>query len=125
MHAFETKETNISNKCNIVLNSNCQRASTSWLFSMYGFELGTTNPATGRVEAMKSGPKPLGHSVSTVHHYTLLATHVYMSHSEATISNKLNLQGLQSCQPMECCIWYNVDQVIVKIPVKKLYYIDM
>lgn len=26
---------------------------------------------------------------------------------------------------MECSIWYNVDQVIVKIPVKKLYYIDM
>ena len=47
-----------------------------------------------------------------------------MSQSKATIRNKLNLQGLQSCQSVECGIWYNVDQVIVKIPVKKLYYID-
>lgn len=48
-----------------------------------------------------------------------------MGQSKTTISNKLNLQGLQSCQSVECSIWYNVDQVIVKIPVKKLYYIDM
>lgn len=48
-----------------------------------------------------------------------------MSQLKATIGNKLNLQGFQSCQSVECTIWYNVDQVIVKIPVKKLYYIDM
>lgn len=69
-------------------------------------------------------PKPLGHAASRVHHYALLAIHVYMSQSKATITNKLNLQGLQSRQSVECGIWYNVDQVVVKIPVKKLYYID-
>ena len=69
-------------------------------------------------------PEPLGHAASRVHHYALLAMHVYMSQSKATITNKLNLQSLQSRQSVECGIWYNVDQVVVKIPVKKLYYID-
>jgi len=42
-----------------------------------------------------------------------------MSQTKANVSNRLNVQGLQGCQSVECSIWYNIDQIVVKISVKK------
>ena len=59
-HATETKETNISYKCNIVKNPNWQEADQLAIYKVWlriwTRDYKETNPASDRVKALNPGP---------------------------------------------------------------------